>query len=204
MGCCANCISSTGKHAGFHKLINLPSRYHSTMNYAAPWVLVISNARKLTLKWLATLALILVSTMSYAEGEKFSIPDQPTWKEECGGCHLTFPPQMLAKENWRQLMSGLNKHFGANATLEPDVAKEILDFLQSQAGSVFDGHRSETGMRITDTPWFSQKHGLVPNKTWYESAIKSKSNCKACHIKAERGVWSEHDGSLGYCRGCHK
>lgn len=164
----------------------------------------ISKARKLILKWLATLILILASTISYAEGEKFSTPNNLQWKEECGGCHVPFPPQLLTKENWRQLISGLNKHFGSNATLDSDVAKEILDFLQSQAGSVFDGHRSESGMRITDTPWFNQKHGLVPNKTWTDPTIKSKSNCKGCHIKADRGVWSEHDGALGFCRGCHK
>lgn len=173
------------------------------MNYAAPWVFGIRNARKLTLKWLATWALILASTMSYAEGEQFSTADHLTWKEECGGCHVTFPPQLLSKEDWRQLMSSLNKHFGANATLEPEVVQEILDFLQSHAGSIFDGHRSESGMRITDTPWFSQKHGRVPNKTWSESSVKSKSNCRSCHLKVERGIWSEHDGALGYCRGCH-
>lgn len=134
------------------------------MNYTTPWVPGIRNAKKLTLKWLATLALILANTMCYAKGEEFSFSNNPTWKEECGSCHVTFPPQLLTKENWRQLISSLDKHFGENATLDPEVAKEILDFLLSQAGSVFDGYRSESGMRITDTPWFSQKHGKVSKK----------------------------------------
>lgn len=156
------------------------------------------------MKWLAIWILILSSTMSsYAASEKYSIPDHQAWKEECGSCHVTFPPQLLTKRNWQKLMSGLDKHFGENATLDPEVVTEILDFLQSHAGSPFDGHQSESGIRITDTPWFALKHGRVPIKTWSEPFVKSKSNCKACHIKAERSVWSEHDGSLGYCRGCH-
>lgn len=167
-------------------------------------IFMYQQKRQFTLKWIATLILIFAGTISHAEGEKFPAPGNPQWQEECSGCHVAFPPQLLAKENWRQVMSGLNQHFGANASLEPDVTQKILDFLQSQAGSVFDGYRSETGMRITDTPWFSHKHGLIPNKIWHGPAINSKSNCKACHIKAERGLWLEHDGSLVYCRGCHK
>lgn len=154
-------------------------------------------------KWLAALALIFASGVAHTAEEKFSVPHHVKWKEECGSCHIAFPPQLLTKENWRALISGLDKHFGANATLEPEAATEILDFLLNHAGSAFDGHRSESGMRITDTPWFIQKHGRLPNRTWSDPSIKNKSNCKACHANAEHGVWSEHDGSLGYCRGCH-
>lgn len=174
------------------------------MNSSAPWISRNAQTRKAALKWLLSLILALFSSLCLAQGEKIAPVNNPQWKEECGGCHVPFPPQLLTKDNWRRLMGSLGKHFGSNATLDQDVTQEILDFLLSQAGSVFDGHRSESGMRITDTPWFNQKHGPVPGKTWAEPAIKSKSNCKACHIKAERGIWSEHDGSLGYCRACHK
>ena len=142
------------------------------------------------MKWLATLVvLILGNTMAYADGGKYSVPDNPKWKTECGSCHIAFPPQLLTAGDWQRLMGGLDKHFDANAVLDPKDNKEILDFLQRHAG---DGKRnSAPSLRISDTPWFSREHREILNDTWSDPAVKSRSNCTACHINAERGDWSE-------------
>lgn len=155
------------------------------------------------MKWLISFSLIVISTAAFSQDNKYASPHHPKWKEECGSCHVTFPPQLLTKENWRQLMSGLEKHFGVNATLDDDISQEILAFLLSQAGTEANGHQSKSGMRITDTPWFDRKHGKMPEKTWSQKSVKSKSNCKACHMNADRGVWYDHDGAFVYCKSCH-
>ena len=141
------------------------------------------------MKWFAAFALILGSTMAHADGGKFSVPNNPKWKEECGSCHIAYPPQLLTGENWQRLMGGLDKHFEANAMLDPKDNKEILDFLQRYAGH--GGKNSAPSLRITDTLWFTREHREVPIDTWSDSAVKSRSNCTACHINAERGDWSE-------------
>jgi nitrate/TMAO reductase-like tetraheme cytochrome c subunit len=46
-------------------------------------------------------------------------------------------------------------------------------------------------MRITDTPWFNREHLEIAKNIWSDPAIKSRSNCTACHVNAERGDWSE-------------
>ena len=143
----------------------------------------------LTVKCLAALAFVFGCTMAYADGGKLSVPGNPKWKEECGSCHIAFPPQLLTAENWQRLMGGLDKHFGANATLDAKNSKDILDFLQRNAGSG-DRH-SASSLRISDTQWFTREHHEVSSKTWSNPAIKSRSNCTACHVNAERGDWSE-------------
>jgi hypothetical protein len=141
------------------------------------------------MKWLATLALVIGSTMAYADSGKLSVPDNPKWKAECSSCHIAYPPQLLSADNWKQMMGGLDKHFGANATLDTNSNKEILDFLRRNAGKA--SRNSATNMRITDTPWFNREHREIAKNIWSDPAIKSRSNCTACHVNAERGDWSE-------------
>jgi len=141
------------------------------------------------MKWLTVFSLIFCSAMAQADGVKFPVPDYPKWKEECGSCHIAYPPQLLTGDTWQRLMGGLDKHFDANATLNAKDNKEILDFLQRYAE-----HRktfSASSLRITDTPWFSREHHEILNETWSDPAVKSRSNCAACHINADKGDWSE-------------
>lgn len=117
------------------------------------------------------------------------------WKEECGSCHFAYPPQFLSAESWRAVMSGLDKHFGSNASLEPAVAAEIGSFLEQYASSrsrpSVDG--KEPALRISDTRWFVSEHREVSSRDWNNPKVKSPSNCGACHTKADSGSFSEHD-----------
>ena len=139
------------------------------------------------MKWFTAFILVFASTMAYADGGRLSVPANPKWKTECGSCHVAYPPQLLTGENWQRLMGGLDKHFGANAALDAKENKEILEFLQQYAGS--GDKRSAASLRISDTSWFTREHRKVSNKIWSE--VKSRSNCTACHVNAERGDWSE-------------
>jgi len=140
-------------------------------------------------KCLAAIILVSGSAMAYADGGKLSVPNNPKWKEECGSCHIAYPPQLLTSENWQRVMGGLNKHFGANAMLDTKDNKDILDFLQRNAGSG-DRH-SASSLRIIETSWFTREHREVSGNTWLNPSVKSRSNCSACHVNAERGDWSE-------------
>lgn len=141
------------------------------------------------MKWLTALTLIFGSTMAYADSDKLSVPNHPKWKEECGSCHIAYPPQLLTAENWQQMMGGLDKHYGANAMLDSKTTKEILDFLQRHAGA--GARHSAASLRISDTSWFNREHREVSKNNWSDPVVKSRSNCTACHVDAERGDWSE-------------
>jgi nitrate/TMAO reductase-like tetraheme cytochrome c subunit len=147
------------------------------------------------MKWLMLLALLVEtglfgSGLAYADGKKMAVPANPQWKEECGSCHIAYPPGYLTAADWQQLMGSLNRHFGDNAAIDPEVNRQILEFLKRHAGS--GATHSASSLRISDTPWFSREHREVPARAWTDPAVKGRANCTACHINAEGGDWSEH------------
>lgn len=141
------------------------------------------------MKWIAGLMLAVLTGAAHADGGRMHVPANATWQEECGSCHIAYPPQLLSKQNWQQLMGGLDKHFGANAVLGPKEQQEISAFLQRH-GAGSERYATNT-MRISDTPWFKREHREVSRVTWADPAVKSRSNCASCHVNAERGDWSE-------------
>jgi cytochrome c553 len=114
------------------------------------------------------------------------------WQTECGSCHVAFPPRLLPAESWRAVMSGLDKHFGSDASLDPAAAKEIGTFLQKNAGSNRYASSGKPVLRITETRWFVREHDEVSDRTWKNPKVKSAANCAACHTEAESGNYSEH------------
>jgi nitrate/TMAO reductase-like tetraheme cytochrome c subunit len=89
-------------------------------------------------------------------------------------------------------MSGLDKHFGSDASLDTAAAKEIVTFLEKNAGSNRHAPSGKPLLRITETRWFVREHDEVSDRTWKNPKVKSAANCAACHTQAESGNYSEH------------
>lgn len=123
---------------------------------------------------------VLGMNLAHADS-KLEAAEHAKWQEECGSCHVAYPPQLLNAEGWQRLMQNLNKHFGANAVLDSKDNKKILDFLLRNAGS---GNRySSASLRISETPWFKREHRSISPAEWTNPKVNSKSNCSACHGK---------------------
>lgn len=143
------------------------------------------------MKRLAALLLAFGMNAAWADGARLAVAPNAKWKEECGSCHIAYPPRLLTADNWQKLMGGLNRHFGSNAELDPGDNKEILGFLQRNAA---DSERfGASTLRITDTPWFRREHRNIAAKEWTLPEVKSRSNCSACHQNVARNIWSERD-----------
>jgi cytochrome c peroxidase len=130
------------------------------------------------------------SGLAIADDHFYTATD-PTWKSECGSCHIAYPPQLLPASSWRALMSGLDKHFGSDASLDPQTAAGIAAFLEKNAGR--DRSLSRTpALRITETRWFVHEHDEVPDRVWKNPQVKSAANCTACHVGSDEGDYDEH------------
>ena len=142
---------------------------------------------------------------AHGDGGENMLPrlSHKAWQQECASCHVAYPPSLLPKASWRRMMSGLDKHFGENASLDPATQADILRFLEANAA---DSGRSRMGdkvmqrmdknaapLRITETRWFVGKHDEVPRATWSRKSVGSAANCAACHRQAEQGRFNEHD-----------
>ena len=142
---------------------------------------------------ISSVALVFLASgiSSALAGEHVYSVNNEKWKTECSACHLAYPPQLLPAESWRTMMTQLDKHFGADASLDAKTTAEISAFLQANAGR---NKREKSGkplLRITETRWFKQEHDEVTAREWSSSAVKQPSNCAACHTQAERGDFSE-------------
>ena len=129
--------------------------------------------------------------------------NNPVYKEECGSCHMAYPPGLLFSESWKKIMSGLDDHFGDNAELDASRHQAISEFLLANSADSSDYRRSRKFMqgmnednipvRISETPYFKHEHDEIPARmVTGNPEVKSFSHCNACHVKAERGSFNEH------------
>lgn len=127
------------------------------------------------------------------DDERMPAANNTLWQTECGSCHVAFPPRLLPAESWQAVMSGLDKHFGSDASLDAPSAREIGAFLDKNAGRNRHVKSGKSTMRITETRWFEREHDEVSSPVWKNPKVKSAANCAACHTKAESGSYRERD-----------
>lgn len=119
-----------------------------------------------------------------AEG-RLPVPQNARWKAECGSCHIAYPPQLLPAQSWQRLMAGLDRHFGIDASVEPEVAAEIGDFLQRHSGTGKRVAGADASLRITQTRWFQREHRKMD--------AKNLASCESCHTTAAHGDFRERN-----------
>lgn len=129
---------------------------------------------------------------------------------ECGSCHMAYPPGLLPTRSWNKIMNGLDDHFDDNAELEQKEQLEITRFLVSNSADNSNYRRSrkimrtlsvnDAPLRITELPYIHREHNEIPTSMIKNNTqVGSLSNCTACHQKADKGSFSERDISIpGY------
>ncbi|MFQ5465988.1 MAG: cytochrome b/b6 domain-containing protein [Thermodesulfobacteriota bacterium] len=128
----------------------------------------------------------------------------PLWKEECAGsCHGGFHPTLLPAASWRRVMSGLEDHFGEDASLDEDQVRDILDYLVSSSAERSSSEASRKTMRsidrdapagrVTETPYWKRKHSGIPAGVFSRGSVVSASNCAACHPGSVVGSFEDRD-----------
>lgn len=163
------------------------------------------------------LALPLPASLYVYNSINSNVPPQTsspkTYLNECGSCHMAFPPNLLPKRSWQVIMSSLNDHFGEDAAdivvlgsvevIDNTHQAEIEDFLFKNSAETSSGeasikllasmNKSETPLRITDIGYFKLKHDAINPEVFKRESVKNKSNCVACHKWAEYGSFEDND-----------
>ena len=128
----------------------------------------------------------------------------PVYQNECGSCHMAYPPGLLPENAWRKLMSGLDNHFGDNAELDATSRQAITAFLVNNSADQSNTGRSKRfaasgkgdaiPLRISALPYFKREHREIPARlVTGNKDVLSFSNCNACHKKAAQGSFRERD-----------
>jgi cytochrome b len=124
----------------------------------------------------------------------------PTYRKACGACHTAHHPSLLPAATWQNLLSGLDAHFGEDASLPPLTQAEIAAFLGANASETFDTEAAvrfrprspAEPLRITATAYWVRKHSSVAPEVYRRPAVGGKANCGACHEDADTGRFDDH------------
>jgi hypothetical protein len=119
------------------------------------------------------------------------------WQQECGACHIAYPAALLGPASWNRVISGLDKHFGTDASLDAATSAQVGRYLRSNAGHERAPATTAIAapvLRISDTAWFRNEHREVSAARWRSPAVKSAANCAACHRGAANGDFEESEG----------
>jgi hypothetical protein len=143
-------------------------------------------------KFLLLIFALLVTPVFAA---KMAMPsDAPkSFETECGSCHMAYPPGLLGQKNWQSIMSGLNKHFGTDASIDAKTHTEIYQWLVRNAATRQKYSDIAPDNQITKSAWFIHEHDEVRADIWKRVGIKSPGNCQACHSDATTGGFSENN-----------
>lgn len=132
---------------------------------------------------IAQLAVSCLAALSFSafgrEDAWLQSEDNAAWRTECSACHIAFPPTLMAADDWLQIMAHLDKHFGAEASLDARAHDEIAAYLARNGSGRTVGSSDELP-RITASDWFVRKHGGAI-RLWRKGKVKSLADCAACH-----------------------
>ncbi|MCG2578024.1 diheme cytochrome c [Dechloromonas sp. XY25] len=145
------------------------------------------------MKKLIPALLLAISLPALADRLPLPADTPASYRAECGSCHLPYPPSLLASGDWRRLLSGLDTHFGSDASLNAEERQAIAAFLARHAGSLSRLGDAGNPPRISQTARFVRHHREVPARFWRDPRVKSAANCEACHRGAANGHFGEHD-----------
>jgi mono/diheme cytochrome c family protein len=131
-------------------------------------------------------------SLAYADNARLLPSNMPAaYAQECAACHTAYPPGMLPAQSWQRIMTGLDKHFGTDASLDPTTVKQLSVWLQTHAGTYKRVAEEPSQDRITRSAWFVRKHRKIDPAVWKHASVKSAANCAACHSAADQGDYRE-------------
>lgn len=141
---------------------------------------------------IALALLLCIAGSAHADDKGSRVPLLARYVQECGTCHVAYPPALLPAASWQRLMGGLGKHYGSDAQLDPATVGELSRWLTANAGG--KRARSEPPEdRITRSAWFVREHDEISLATWRLPSVRSAANCAACHTGAEQGSYRERE-----------
>lgn len=137
-------------------------------------------------------------------GRDLDPASDPTYRSECGACHLAYPPGLLPAEGWRKVMGNLANHYGDDASLDGATAASILTYLVANSADGNSRLRSrafavapspgEAPPRITETLYFQREHDEIPLRLVRDNPeVQSFSRCESCHQGADQGRFDEDE-----------
>ena len=128
-----------------------------------------------------------------------------TYKENCGGCHFAYPPELLPASSWKGIVTRWDDHFGESLLLDNTSREEIGKYLEEnaadrsgseKAGKILRSLGGRSPVRITEVPYIVKEHREIAREVFKRKSIGSFSNCIACHKTADQGRFDDDQATI--------
>lgn len=140
----------------------------------------------------AVLLMTLAGAAANADSGRLMPRDAPaSYAQECASCHSAYPPGLLPAASWQRIMTGLDRHYGTDASIDARTVGELSRWLQANAGTYKRVRGAPPEDRITRADWFARKHRDLDATVWKHASVRSAANCAACHPGADRGDYDD-------------
>ena len=122
--------------------------------------------------------------------------------DECISCHTLYPPFLLPKKSWVNMMDNLENHFGDDASLDDEDKESIKSFLvqnsaenstKESAFKIGKSIKNDNIIAITKTSYWKKQHRDIDKKIFKNKKVGKISNCKACHENIEKGLLNDKE-----------
>ncbi|PTQ91288.1 cytochrome C [Agitococcus lubricus] len=124
---------------------------------------------------------VLASPLVQADPLKFPAK-MSIYGQECGSCHVPYPPSLLGRGEWQQITNQLDQHFGVNASLDEKTRQRIHDYLQHNSSPAPRAMAAKGQLpRITQSPWYKREHRNIGPNALKVLKANSMSSCQVCH-----------------------
>ena len=141
----------------------------------------------------ATFALAALPALVRADSSRLLLGNMPAaYTQECAACHTAYPPSLLPGRSWQRIMTGLDKHYGTDASLDAATVQQLSTWLKVNAGTNKRVTEEPPQDRITRSAWFERQHRKVEPTVWKHASVKSAANCAACHTAADKGDFNDN------------
>ena len=129
-----------------------------------------------------------------------ALADNPTYRENCGACHLAYQPALLPSGSWQRIIEESDDHWGNSLGLDTESKRVLMDYLAANSAETSAAERAvkimrslgdRTPLRITDIPYIAEKHHDIRPEVFDRESVGSRANCAACHTTAEKGNYDD-------------
>jgi mono/diheme cytochrome c family protein len=126
-----------------------------------------------------------------ADGPRMPTQVPERYASECAACHVAYPPGFLPAASWQRILSGLERHYGSDASMDAASVQQIGHWLKQHSASGRRAQEAPPQDRITRTDWFVREHRKIAPALWQHPQVRSAAQCQACHVQAAQGRFDE-------------
>ena len=106
------------------------------------------------------------------------------------------PPRLCAVDAPGHVVRLRQGDYAQQTSYRADPLRLATDYAaaggQRYGGKLMRGVSLENPpLRITELPKWVREHNGISTRTWKRKDVRTKSNCLACHVDAERGYYDE-------------